>query len=189
MQSALCGGSVKSTSGSVDDALKEKVQAWSELIPAISKVYVLAEPPPDSVITAKQAKFALPLSVPAVGGIAVVTPEQVLNRYARSNESDVKRYLAYRLNEALINFPDRIGPHYAEIMLAIIQQRVEQPSDSLKQQKPDDVSGKDVKADAKADANKNVKKLAATLPSKLDLSKKDKSAKAVQEVTSSGTSR
>lgn len=125
-----CEGAVSGDSGVIDQALAHKRKEWSDLESTISRIVVLAEPPPDSVVTLDASSISIPVSVDGTKTVSLNIPKQVLDRYARSNESDVKRYLVYRLNEALINFPELIGSQYPTLFTAIVNMPVSQsPTD------------------------------------------------------------
>ncbi|MCK0536624.1 hypothetical protein [Alcanivorax quisquiliarum] len=105
--------------------LTPKIEATRKEIGALQRVWmrprILAEPPPD---VANNLTFKItprgndqPASAPEIdlGATSV--------EITRAVESDVKRHLAYRINEALFNEPERIGGElYKTLMLALIQQ-------------------------------------------------------------------
>lgn len=85
---------------------------------------ILAEPPPD---VAESMKFLLDFNptgaVMKQAGVKAET-STAISQISLSAESDVKRHLMYRLNEALFNEPEAILPIYGTLFTAIVNLQV-----------------------------------------------------------------
>ncbi len=101
------------------DTLYEQL---ASVLPKSRRIAILAAPPPDISVTQK----GINISVKGEKALEGITASiegllaQAAQGIEKSTESDVKRQLAYRLNEALINFPEFILPVYAELFKAIV---------------------------------------------------------------------
>ncbi|SBV37324.1 hypothetical protein STPYR_12254 [uncultured Stenotrophomonas sp.] len=83
---------------------------------------ILAEPPPD---VATSLKLTVKVPVEANGKVTgEVDASTSIQQIALATESDVKRHLMYRLNEALFNEPEAILPIYQTLFTAIVNLQV-----------------------------------------------------------------
>lgn len=130
------------------NGLTQKIEATRKEIGALQRVWmrprILAEPPPD---VATNLTFKI---TPLSDGQSAPLPEIDLGETAEHTkltaESDVKRHLAYRINEALFNEPERIGGElYKTLMLALIQQSYA-PQECASSKTADDVPQPDTSA-------------------------------------------
>lgn len=85
-------------------------------------VRILAEPPPD-VTAASNMNLELGSSTDVASAVAFqlgLGLGENIHQSQLSKESDVKRHLAYRLSEALINYPELMADHYPKLMSELI---------------------------------------------------------------------
>lgn len=100
--------------------IREYVEELSVLIG--ERTLILAAPPPDVSLTPDGINLTINGGEYLKGAEATINGllGQTAEAISKSTESDVKRHLAYRLNEALVNYPEIIGPVYADLFRELI---------------------------------------------------------------------
>lgn len=88
-----------------------------------SRPRILAEPPPDM---AESLKFLLKLDANSTGKPGgQIDAGTTLMQVTLAAESDIKRHLTYRLNEAFFNEPEIMADKYVDLFKAIVNMKVE----------------------------------------------------------------
>jgi len=88
-----------------------------------SRPRILAEPPPDM---AESLKFLLKLDANSTGKPGgQIDASTTLLQVTLAAESDIKRHLTYRLNEAFFNEPEIMADKYVDLFKAIVNMKVE----------------------------------------------------------------
>ena len=122
------------------ELLRRKAVLEDQLNRQMSLVFrtaILAEPPPDTVVNLSKITFAPKVTNPAgVGGDLNLEASQQVMKIDISDEANIKRHMAYRLNEAMLNFPEVVGPIYGALFTKILEHKTGNSSGGVDVQKP-----------------------------------------------------